>query len=396
MSEAFHFDPFDTQFYEDPYPSYQIMRRQYPVYKCEVESHRVWPHYWIISRGNDVKEALADWQTFSSARGTLIDTDISLIPLNIFNMDPPRHDELRAILARVLTAKKIADLEPSIRRHSQQLINRFMGRSSAEVVSEYAHLIPTYTLCELLGLPQQDQSKFLKWNLDTLAGADFTSDIALNAYAEMEAYWKDLVVERRRHQTRDLISQILHAQVKGEQLSDEEIVGFVSLLHDASQNTTMNMISNSIIALARHPEQRQKLVDNPELWPNAVEELLRYISPVQGLARCTTRDVEVSGVTIPEGDQVLLLYGSANHDENDYVNPDKLDFERVVKAHRAFGHGIHHCLGQAVAKLETRVALQLLIENLGQWQIDEASIVRNQLVPTRGVATATIHFDAQG
>ena len=117
---------------------------------------------------------------------------------------------------------------------------------------------------------------------------------------------------------------------------------------------------------------------------------------MQGLARCTTRDVEVSGVTIPEGDQVLLLYGSANHDENDYVNPDKLDFERVVKAHRAFGHGIHHCLGQAVAKLETRVALQLLIENLGQWQIDEASIVRNQLVPTRGVATATIHFDAQG
>ncbi len=395
MGEEFHFDPFDAQFFEDPYPSYQVMRREHPVFKCEVDNHRVWPHYWIISRGSDVKQALADWQTFSSARGTLIDTDISLLPLNIFNMDPPRHDELRAILARVLTAKKIADLEPAIRQHSQLLIDRFKGRGDAEVVSEYAHLIPTYTMCELLGLPQEDQKKFLKWNLDTLAGADFTSDVALKAYAEMEAYWKDLVAERRNNQTDDLISQILHAQVKGEDLSDEEIVGFVSLLHDASQNTTMNMISNSIIALARHPDQCQKLVGNPELWPNAVEELLRYISPVQGLARCTTRDVDVSGVVIPKGDQVLLMYGSANHDENDYINPQELDFARTVKSHRAFGHGIHHCLGQAVAKLETRVALQLLIGNLGQWQVDEGSIIRNQLVPTRGVATAKIHFEAK-
>ena len=396
MSEGFYFDPLDAQFFEDPYPSYQVLRREHPVYKVEVKNHRVWPHYWIISRGSDVKEALADWQTFSSARGTLIDTDISLIPLNIFNMDPPRHDELRAILARVLTAKKIADLEPAIRQHSQYLIDKFKAHGSADIVSEYAHLIPTYTMCELLGLPQEDQQKFLKWNLDTLAGADFTSDAALNAYAEMEAYWKDLVVERRRNQTSDLISQILHAQGKGEDLRDEASVGFVSLLHDASQNTTMNMISNSIIALARDPDQCQKLRDNPELWPNAVEELLRYISPVQGLARCTTRDVEVSGVTIPKGDQVLLMYGAANHDENDYLNPQTLDFDRTVKSHRAFGYGIHHCLGQAVAKLETRVALQLLLENLGQWQIDESSIVRNQLVPTRGVATAKIYFDVKG
>jgi len=392
LTQAFHFDPFDPKFFEDPYTHYEIMRREHPVYKCEVANHRVWPHYWIISRGADVKEALADWQTFSSARGTLIDTDISLIPLNMFNMDPPRHDELRGILARVLTAKKIANLEPAVRKHTQQLVDKFKQRGKADAVTEFAHLIPTYTMCELLGLPAEDQQKFLQWNLDTLAGADFTSDSALKAYGEMGAYWKDLVTERRKHQTKDLISQILYAQVKGEDLSDEEIIGFVSLLHDASLNTTMNMLSNSIIALARHPEQHQKLIDKPDLWPNAVEELLRYISPVQGLARCTTRDVSLSGITIPEGDQVLLLYGSANHDENDFINPEALDFERVVKSHRAFGHGIHHCLGQAVAKLETRVALQVLVETLGQWDIDESSIARNQLVPTRGVSHVQIRF----
>tara|TARA_B110000444_G_scaffold241577_1_gene258123 strand:+ start:666 stop:1844 length:1179 start_codon:yes stop_codon:yes gene_type:complete len=392
LSQTFYFDPFDAQFFNDPYPSYQTMRREYPVFKCEIDNYRVWPHYWIISRGSDVKKALADWETFSSARGTLIDVDISLIPVNIFNMDPPRHDALREILGRVLTAKKIVDMEPLIRHHAQLLINRFKERGQAEIVSEYAHLIPTYTMCELLGLPQKDQKKFLKWNLDTLAGADFTSKVALKAYAEMEAYWKDLVIERRKNKTSDLISQILHAQVKGEELSNEEIVGFVSLLHDASQNTTMNMISNSIIALAYHPDQAEMLVENPELWPNAVEELLRYISPVQGLARCTTRDVEICGVTIPKGDQVLLMYGSANHDEYDYIKPNQLDISRPIKSHRAFGHGIHHCLGQAVAKLEARVALQLLLENLGQWQIDEDSVVRNQLVPTRGVAAAKIYF----
>lgn len=386
------FDPFDPRFFDDPYPSYRWMRKEQPVYRCEIKNHRIWPHFWMLSREADVRAALADWETFSSAKGTLIDTDITLIPPNIFNMDPPRHDELRAVLARVITGSKVNSIEPRVRQQAQRLVDAFKGRGHADIATEYAQVVPTLTMCVLLDLPTADREQFLQWNLTTLAGADFTSDAALKAYGEMEAYWSDLVAERRARPGDDLISRIIHTEVKGEDISDAEIAGFCSLLHDASQNTTMNMVSNSVITLARHPDQRRKLIDEPDRWPDAIEELLRYVSPVQGLARATTCDVEVSGVTIPAGDQVLLLYGAANHDESFCERPDEFDLDRIVKNHLTFGGGIHHCLGHAVARLETRVSLQVLLDTIGEWEIEEAGIVRNQLVPTRGVAHAPVGF----
>jgi len=322
-----------------------------------------------------------------------VDTDISLIPPNVFNMDPPRHDELRDVLARVLTPARVAALEPQVRRQARDLVRAFESTGRFDAATDYAQRIPTLTMCELMDLPSGDREKFLKWNLDTLAGADFTSEAALRAYAEMDEYWRELVVERRKRAGGDLISQILHNQVEGEELSDAEIGGFCSLLHDASQNTTMNMISNAIVSLARFPDERRKLRDDPARWPSAMEELLRYESPVQGLARATTRDVDLHGTTIPAGDQVLLLYGSANHDETIFPEPDRLDLDRRVRSHWTFGRGIHTCLGAAVARLETRVALEVLIGTLGDWEADLEGIVRNQLVPTRGIAHAPVAFE---
>jgi cytochrome P450 len=307
-------------------------------------------------------------------------------------MDPPRHDELRQLLARVLTPARVAGLEPRVREHARGLVAEFAPRGSFDAPTDYAQIIPTLTMCELLDLPREQRAQFLRWNLDTLAGADFTSEAALRAYREMGEYWTVLVGQRRRQRGDDLISQILHSEVRGAELSDEEVGGFCSLLHDASQNTTMNMISNAIITLGGHPALRRRLIEQPGIWPRALEELLRYESPVQGLARTTTREVTVADVTIPAGDQVLLLYGSANHDETVFENPDVLDFDRDVKSHWTFGHGIHHCLGSAVARLETRVALQALLERIPDWQIDPASVVRSQLVPTRGVSRAPVHF----
>jgi cytochrome P450 len=248
-------------------------------------------------------------------------------------------------------------------------------------------------MCALMDLPISERTTFLKWNLDTLAGGDFTSEAALRAYGEMERYWLELVKERREHQGPDLISQILHTEVKGEDLTIDEVAGFCSLLHDAAQNTTMNMIAQSVLALGRFPDARRALAENPDRWPKALEELLRFISPVQGLARSTTRDVTLHDVTIPAGDQILVLYGSANHDESAYPQPDQLDLDRDVKVHWAFGHGIHYCLGNAVARLEVRVALQVLLEMVGDWEVDEDKLELNQLVPTRGVAHGPIQFD---
>ena len=392
MLADFDFDPFDERYFDDPYPFYKVMRDRAPAYRHATREGRVWPHFWMISRAMDVDDALADWRTFSSARGTLIDTDISLIPPNMFNMDPPRHDELRAILARVLTPARVARLESHVRESAREILDRLIEKGSCDASPDYAHQIPTLTMCELLDLPISDRDQFLAWNMATLAGGDFTSPAALAAYAEMNRYWTDLVAERRVHRSDDLISQILHNQKEGKELSDEEIGGFCSLLHDASQNTTMNMIANGIITLAEFPDERRKLVKDSGRWVQALEEILRFVSPVQGLARSTTRDVQVAGTTIPKGDQVLLLYGSANHDETVFPNPDVLDLDRPVKSHWTFGHGIHFCLGNAVARLETRIALETLLECAPDYTIDSKRIVRNQLVPTRGVAHAPLDF----
>jgi cytochrome P450 len=388
----FEFDPFDPAYFADPYPHYRVMREEHPVYRRDVPDHRVWPHYWMLSRADDVNEALNDWRTFSSARGTLVDTDITLLPPNMFNMDPPRHDELRNVLVRVLTPSRIAGLEPDVRQYAQELIGEYRGEGGFDAATQFAQLIPTITMCALMDLPISERKTFLKWNLDTLAGGDFTSEAALSAYGEMERYWLELVKERREHRGADLISQILHTEVKGEDLTIDEVAGFCSLLHDAAQNTTMNMIAQSVLTLGRFPDARRALAESPERWPRALEELLRFISPVQGLARCTTRDVTLHDVTIPEGDQVLVLYGSANHDESAYPNPGVLDLDREVKVHWAFGHGIHYCLGNAVARLEVRVALQVLLEMVGDWEVDEDGVELNQLVPTRGVAHGPIQF----
>ncbi|HEX7097540.1 MAG TPA: cytochrome P450 [Acidimicrobiales bacterium] len=387
----FEFDPFDPKYFANPWPYYQVMRSEHPVYRREIPNYRVWPHYWMISRAEDVDAALSDWRTFSSARGTLIDTDVSLLPPNMFNMDPPRHDELRGILSRNLTPTRVAALEPHVREYTDSLVDGFIGRDSFDAQSEFGHLIPTITMCTLMDLPTSDREQFLKWNLDTLGGADFTSEAALKAYAEMAAYWEQLVAERRGGDGTDLISQIVNTQLPGENLSDAEIAGFCSLLHDAAQNTTMNMIAHSVMTLGRYPDQRRKLKERPDLWGKAIEELMRFVSPVQGLARCTTRDVELHGVTIPEGDQVLILYGSANHDERAFDDPETFDIDRAnPRAHYGFGHGIHYCLGSAVARLEIRCALQSLLEKIGDWEVIEDGVELNQLVPTRGVAHAPI------
>lgn len=395
MSELETFDPFDPRWFDDPYRAYRRMRDEAPVLRREIEDHRVWPHYWMLTRAADVDAALADWRTFSSARGTLIDTDISLIPPNMFNMDPPRHDELRAILARVLTPARVAGLEDHVRTVTREIVEQLAAGDRCDLATQFAQLVPTLTMCELMDLPTADRERFLKWNMDTLSGSDFTSPDALSAYGEMEAYWQGLVRERRAHPGKDLISQIVGGPADAADLSDAEIAGFCSLLHDASQNTTMNMISNAAISLARFPDERRKLVREPERWPRALEEILRHTSPVQGLARATTRDVTLHGVTIPEGDQVLVLYGSANHDERVFPDPERLDLEREVRNHWTFGQGIHFCLGNAVARLEVRVALEELLRGVPEYELDEGGIVRNQLVPTRGVAHAPIGWQGR-
>jgi cytochrome P450 len=385
---TFEFDPFDPRFWDDPYPAYAIMRREHPVYLGGD------PACYMISRYVDIEPAMSDWRTFSSARGVLIGTDSSQLPTNMFNMDPPRHDRLRSVLSRVLTPTRVAGLEPFVRQLARDLLATFRERGAADITTDYAQVIPSTVVGELMGLDHADRERFLAWNLATVGSQDFVGPEAMQAYVEMDAYWRETIAARRGRRTDDVVSEIFHAQIGGENLTDDEIYGFCSLILPASQHTTINMMSNSTITLARYPEQRAMLRDDPSRWPDAMEELIRFESPVQGLGRTATRDVELHGVTIPEGAWVLPLFGSANHDETVFEHPEVLDITRQgARPHYSFGHGIHYCLGNAVARLQTRVALEELVNALGEWEVDEGGVVRNQLVPGRGIAHTPITFE---
>ncbi len=384
------FDPYDPTFFDDPYPTYARMRSEAPVYR-----HRD-PDYFMLSRHQDITAAMSNPRTFSSARGVLIDTDSSQLPVNLMNMDPPRHDELRSILTRALTESQIAALEDRFRELVVSQIEEFRSQGECEIVGDFARALPSMVIAEVMEIDLADRDDFLRWNHAVNAGAEFVGDGALRAYEELDTYFKRVIEDRKMKQTTDLVSRVFRAQQTDENLSDEEVLGFCTLLLVAGQHATINLIANAVIELSRHPDQFELLRNRPELLrEGAVDELLRFCAPVQGLARTTTRDVTLHGVTMPEGSQVLMLFASGNRDAEHFRDPDTLDLTRPPnKTHLAFGHGIHFCLGTAVARLEGRVALEELVAHLGEWEVDESSIVRNQLIPGRGVASTNIRFKA--
>lgn len=384
----FDFDPFAPRCWDDPYPAYEVLRRNHPVY-----SRRA-PDYFMLSRYEDIVRALVDHDTYSSARGILIDTDSDKLPVNMMNMDPPRHDTLRSILTRAMTEDSIARLEPVFRSLVVDLIEAFRPRGHFEVVADLARALPSMVIAEVLGIERADREDFLRWNHAVNSGAEFVGEGALRAYEELESYFKRVIAERKTRGTEDLVSRIFRGTFTEERLTDDEVLGFCSLLLVAGQHATISLLTNAFIELSRHPEQQALLRTRPELLRDgAIEELMRFISPVQGLARTTTRNVELHGTTLPKGSQVLLLYASGNRDPERFEAPDTLDLTRPDdKTHLSFGHGIHYCLGNAVARLEIRVVFEEALARLGLWSVDEASIERNQLIPGRGVARASVRF----
>ena len=385
------FDPYEPRCWEDPYPSYRALRELAPVYA------RGNPRYFMLSRYADIVAAAADQESFSSAGGVLIGIDSSQLPVNLMNMDPPRHDELRALLTRALTDQSVARLEPTFRKLTRELLEPLARNGSFDIVSDFARQLPSLLIAEVLGIDSADRADFLRWNHAVNAGADFVGESALRAYEELEDYFTRLVAKRRARSSGDLVSRVFEAAEGEVALSDAEVLGFCSLLLVAGQHAAINLVSNSAIELFRFPEQMQALLDRPELLSQgALEELMRFVSPVQGLARTATRDLKVKDVEIPAGSQVLMLFASGNRDPEHFEDPDRLDVTRPEnRSHLGFGHGIHYCLGSAVARMEARIALEELLVQLGPWRVDEGSIERNQLVPGRGVGRLILHFGRQ-
>jgi cytochrome P450 len=310
------------------------------------------------------------------------------IPLLIM-MDDPRHRELRALVSRAFTPRRIGGLEPRIRKIARELLEAFAEKPEADLVRDFSAPLPTIVIAELLGVPASDQAWFkekstLVTQFDPARPAGVHPSAGQGPAVELGSYLARVLEERRRQPRDDLLSALLAAEVDGERLGQQELLGFAFLLLIAGNETTTNLISNAAILLDRHRDQRDRLLREPDLIPGAVEEFLRYDPPVQGLARTTTRPVTLHGVTIPEDRKVLLLFASANRDERRIPDPDRFDVTRHPNPHLAFGYGTHFCLGASLARLEARVAFEELLARLPDYRVQPGPIARLCSGPIRG------------
>jgi hypothetical protein len=363
------YDPYSHELHEDPYPVYRTLRDEHPLYYCEARG------VWVLSRFDDVWDAVHDPRTFSSGQGVFpgmgeYNPD-QMLPVMIM-MDPPRHTQLRSLVNRAFTRRRIADREEAIRAIARDLVEALADAGGGDLVEDLAKPLPTIVIADLLGVPREDRKAFRHWSDQLIQ--DNPDDptamaMAMEGGASLLAYFADLIAERRRSPRDDLLTALITAEIDEEHLSEDELFGMCVLLLVAGNETTTNLVSNSAVLFAQHPDQWRAVVVDPSLLPGAVEESLRCDSPVQALARTSTRPVEIHGTMMDEGDKVLLVYGSANRDDREFSEPDTFDIERSVERQLAFGHGIHFCLGAPLARLEAQIAYSELLRRSPEWTV---------------------------
>ena len=384
------YSPFDPEVIADPYPVYRQLRDHAPVYWSPQAST------WVLSRYDDVAAALIDPATYSSASGIFptppgVDMTQLFLPMLIMS-DPPRHTQLRHLVSKAFTPRRIAGVEARIQTLVVDLLEQVSGAGTWDFVSGFAGPLPAIVIADMLGVPREDRDRFRTWSTTLIQSNPIRGEFGpgLDAAAALYEYFSTFLAERRAHPRDDLMTALVRAEVDGEHLSEEELLGFCLLLLIAGHETTTNLLSNSAVVLAQHPESRRQLADNPALVPAAVEELLRYDSPVQGLGRTLTRQVDLHGQPMKAGDTVLLLFGSANRDDHAFPDADRFDINRRPERQVAFGRGIHFCLGASLARLEARIALQALLARHRDWDVDLDSAVRLRSGPIRGYVSLPV------
>jgi len=390
-SQQLTYSPFDPTVMEDPYPVYRQLRDHAPAHWSPEAST------WVLSRHEDVSAALADPTTYSSASGIFptppgVDMTELFLPMLIMS-DPPRHTQLRQLVSKAFTPRRIAGLEGHIQTLVDDLLDTTPETGTWDFVSECSAPLPAIVIADMLGVPREDRDRFRTWSTTLIQSNPVRGEFGagLDAAAALYEYFSAFLADRRAHPQDDLMTALVQAEVDGEHLTEEELLGFCLLLLVAGHETTTNLLSNSAVILAQHPEDRRALADEPELVPAAVEELLRYDSPVQGLARTLTRQVDLHGQAMAAGDTALLLFGSANRDDHAFPDADHFDIHRGPERQVAFGRGIHFCLGASLARLEARVALQALLARHHDWDVDLDSAVRLRSGPIRGYSSLPVH-----
>lgn len=391
------FDPFSQDFFDGAYDTYRRLRNEAPVYY----SAR-WD-FWALTRYDDVASATKDHETFSSAKGATLDIvkahdDAIPVPKVIISMDPPEHQKMRRLVSNVFTPRAIAALEDMVREKVYERIEA-LNPEGFDVVADFSALFPNEVITTMLGVPKEDRDQIRRW-LDLLLerrpGEIAVPKEGYEASMDTGLYYYDLVQQRRAVPQDDMISRLIETEIERdgvvEKLTDVDITGFATMLGGAGAETVTKLVGNAMVAFAEFPDQWRKLREDRSKIPAAVEELLRYEAPSQYQVRTATRDVTYYGTTIPEGAAVLLVTGAALRDERMFDEPDRLDIDRERKMgfNLALGYGIHSCLGAALARMESRIALNALLDLIPEYEVDRDGLRRVAMSNVCGYANVPV------
>jgi cytochrome P450 len=372
------------EYRENPYVLYARMRQEHPVYRSSLGA-------WYLTRYADVEAAVFDPRLSNDrermlrameAQGALREASrlTRRVGQSMLSADPPDHTRLRKLAVMAFTARRVRSLRPRIEAITDELLDAAIAAGpTMELIAALAYPLPVTVICELLGVPPSDRGRVRAWSRQVI-DSDPTSaeglERAEQAFGEFESYLTDLIRSRRAEPGDDLISGLVGARERGDQLSDDELLATCFLLLVAGHETTVGLIGNGTLALLTHPDQLRRLHEDPGLIRSAVEELLRFDSPAQVVQRVVASDVEIGGMMLREGEFVLPVLGAANHDPDRFPDPDALDLGRMDNRHLSFGNGPHFCLGAPLARLEGEVAIGALVRRLPKLRLDAEVIER--------------------
>ncbi len=378
----------------NPFPFYRTMRETSPVYFDPLRQS------WNVFRYDDVQQVLSDYKAFSSQmrRGDIENTD-QPFAASIISTDPPRHRQLRNLVTQAFTPRAVDALAPRISQLVNDYLDRVTLRGRMDVIHDLGYPLPVTVIAEMLGVPSADREQFKKWSDAVVstagsdAGEDYESFAGNGPVMEMSSYFLNMIQQRTEQPGDDLISGLLAANIDGEHLTMIELLGFCVLLLVAGNETTTNLVGNALLTFTQHPEAWADLRAHRELVPQAIEEALRYRSPVQSMYRVATHEANLSGGTIPQGGWVVAWIGSANHDEAQFQDPERFDIRRTPNKHVAFGHGIHYCIGAPLARLEAKIVFSTMLERFSTVALEpDAPLERVPSTIVYGLKSVPITF----
>ncbi len=391
------FDPRAPEFRANPYPTYDLLRAAAPVLYWDV-----WG-VWFLSRYDDCSTLLRDGRLgHAEIEGEPPEQQRALFEMQrrwMLVRNPPDHTRLRSLVHKAFTPRVVEQMRSRIQTITDGLLDRMVGAGLADLIADLAYPLPVTVIAELLGIPANDHAQFHTWSNDLARSLDLTDDPAVynqaaRAAIAMTEYLRAIIAQRRRQPQDDLLSALIAAEEGGGRLSEDELYATCALLLIAGHETTINLIGNGVLALLRNPDQLRRLHQNPEMIKAAVEELLRYDSPVQVTFRVALENLEIRNQKIQAGQQVAFLLGAANHDPERFAEPHMLDISRDPNPHLAFSQGIHYCLGAPLARLEGQIAISTLLRRLPELALARETLEYRDNYTLRGLRRLPVTFRA--